>query len=148
MNLFRRGLLVAVLLSFAAALASPSAQADPIGRPWIAIPRITYDVGFGPSACDYWLIGDVDGTSIDRLRSSTSCSGAFSPGTFLLPWAVTWNPMNTGGTYSMRIQISLFGTPCLYAGSVTFTGAMVPTGTSTLSRVSGSGLCPATMTVS
>lgn len=140
---------VALLAAGAAAFAAPAASADPIGAPWSASGTIQLDSALGTSSCTIRFQGFTDGDTIDSV-AYTSCSGFISTLQALLPWTVTWNGSNTGGTIQVRKIANMFGYFCLYEGAVPFAYA---TGTWTI----GSGtvrrtgqpvaICPTNLSV-
>lgn len=149
MKLIKSGLVAAVLALVAVAFTSSSALADPIGRAWTGSGSIFLDGGLGGSRCNIGVSGRTNGNSIDAV-SFTNCSGAAGTPRPLVPWAVTWNGTNTGGTINVAALATIFGTSCLYQGAVNFTYAprTITIVRTTIRKFSGPAFpCPATVDV-
>lgn len=151
MKLVKGGLLIAALSLLALSMVSPSALADPIGRPWTAQGSIRMDWGLGGAVCSAWTVaGGRNGNTITRSVFA-GCTGALGTPTALVPWIIPWNAGNSGGTIVVALLANYLGlASCLYSGPVTFTYA-APTftiGPSLVPLVSRTGgICPTNLEV-
>jgi hypothetical protein len=149
MKLIKGGLLLAAL-SVVALTFSSSAMADPIGGAWRSVGNgnIHLDGGLGGSDCTAFAVAGARNGNQITTATFGGCSGAAGTPTALLPWNVTWNAGNTGGTIAVSALANVFGlASCLYTGSVAFTydstTRVLNIGLTNIPRASGSTLvCP------
>lgn len=150
MRLVKSGAMLAALSILALTFMSSSALADPIGRPWGGGGRIFIDFGLGGADCSAWTVAGARNGNTITSSTFGGCSGALGTPTALLPWAVTWNARDTGGTIAIAMLANFLGlSSCLWSGSLAFRYA-APTFTITSSVVpllSGGGICPATLSI-
>lgn len=140
---------MAALSAISLAFVASGAYADPIGRPWSSGGAIALDDGLSGTSCrGFVMAGAVNGNSATSV-SFAGCSGSAGTPSALVPWAITWNGTNTGGSILVRELKSFLGlASCLYQGAVAFTFAslvitIVP---SNVTLVAGAAICPRALT--
>jgi hypothetical protein len=151
MKLITRGLVAASLLLAAMASSSSIALADPIGGPWTGSGSITLDGGLGGSTCTALSVaGARNGNSITSATFG-GCTGVGGTPTALVPWSITWNGTNNGGTILLTDRKRIFGiTLCLYQGGVSFTydgSTKTVIAVETIPLIRGTFPCPSELTV-